>query len=85
MAAGVEGVAGAVPAEGLAAGSTAADGFVVGAGVGVPVVVAGGTTAAGTLADLDSLPQLIAPVTETSINAVPSATLQDVKFFMTGR
>ena len=85
VAAGVEGVAVAA----VAAGAMAAGGTVVVGGVAIgavwPTAVAGGTTAAGTLADFDSLPQPIAPVTEPSINAVPSATLRDVKLFMPGR
>ena len=89
VAAGVEGVAEAVPVAAVAAGSTAAGGTVVVGGIAVGAVglaaVAGGTTAAGTLADFDSLPQPIAPVTEPSINAVPSATVRDVKLFMPRR
>ncbi len=89
VAAGVEGVAVAVPEGAVAAGARAAGGTVVVGGVAVgavwPAAVVGGTTAAGTLADFDSLPQPIAPVTEPSINAVPSATLRDVKLFMPRR
>ena len=85
VAAGVEGVAVAVPEGAVAAGSTAVGGTVVVVGAVGLAAVAGGTTAAGTLADFDSLPQPIAPVTEPSINAVPSATLRDVKLFMPRR